>query len=119
MVISQQPFYVKAATVLLSLALIITFLIVAKPVLVPLIISIYIAILFIPLCNFLEKIRIPRLTSAALIVIISWFIMASILYLFTKQIVEFGADMDLMKTKLDDYILNIKEYVENITGTEL
>ncbi|MFN0275630.1 MAG: AI-2E family transporter [Chitinophagales bacterium] len=118
MIITQQPFYVKAAAILLSLAIIITLLIVGKPVLVPLIISIYIAILFIPICNFMERIKLPRLTSAALVVITAWVILGTIIYMFTRQIFDFTSDMDVMKQKLDEYIVSVKDYVESVTGTE-
>ena len=115
---TRYPFYVKAATILLSIALGIGFLIAAKPILVPLLIAVFIAILFMQPCSVLERYKIPRVWSAAIIVILSFCILAGLVTLFVNQVRTFSQDLDMMEERLNDLIAQAKDFIESITGSE-
>lgn len=114
----SYPFYIKIPLILLGLAIFIWFLIVAKSILVPVLIAIFIAILLMPLCARLENVKIGRVPSAAIVVLLSIALLAGIITVFISQIASFASDLDLMEQRLDELITEGKSYVEGITGNE-
>jgi predicted PurR-regulated permease PerM len=64
-----QPAYIKAVFILLLVIIIVTILIVGKSLLVPMFLGAYISILMVPLCNRMERIKIPGLLAAIISVL--------------------------------------------------
>ncbi len=114
----KYSFNINAPLILLGIALAITFLIVMKSLLVPLLIAIFIAILLMPLCSRLERIKLGRGLSAAIAVIGSMAILAVLITLFIREISSFSEGISVMEDKLNELLLQGKDYVEGITGTE-
>lgn len=116
---NSKMYFQQATYALLFTALILAFLILAKSVLVPLMISILLALLFIPVCSWMEnKLRFPRATSAALVVVGSLILIVSILMGFVKQIVSFKQDMEDFDSKFSKMLLQFKTFIQGLTGTE-
>ncbi len=78
----DYPAYIKAPAILL----IITFLILAKSVLVPIIIAVFFALLLIPACELLEQYKFPRPIAAGIMVVFSLALVAGVVALFIHKL---------------------------------
>src|SRR5690606_21848393 len=88
------PNYIKAGYVLLLVGLIIFALIMGRSILLPLVLSAYIAMLLTPLCNWLENFRVPRVLSSLIALIISLTFIGLIIFFIITQLTKFGNDLD-------------------------
>lgn len=86
---------------------------------VPLVFSMFIALLFLPLMRWLTKRKIPKVLSISFVVLLiigGLIIGAELIQLSSKQIMS--ADTDFF-IKAEDKITNLMLYLENMFGVEL
>ena len=86
---------------------------------VPLVFSMFIALLFLPLMRWLTKRKIPKVISILFVVLLiigGLIIGAELIQLSSKQIMS--ADTDFF-IKAEDKITNLMIYLENVFGVEL
>lgn len=92
----------------------------AKSILVPMLLSVYIAMLMTNFCNKLERKNIPRSLSAfiALLLIIS--IITGLLYFIFIQVKSFTNDLENnIQVKLNDFAIKINSSVNDIIGYDI
>lgn len=113
------PFYVKMACVLLSLVILAYIAIVAQNIIIPMFLGLLIAVLLIPVSNFLEtRIRIPRVVSALLVVFLFVVIIASVFAVIGSQIAGLKEDWPAFQKQLMDSVGIVQNWIYNRFGIE-
>lgn len=108
----KHPYYVKFVFVLLALVLIVFIMKQMKPVLVPLLVSGFFAILISPMAAWLEKLRVPK-GLAVMMSLVSLILMVSLLvYFFYNQIIGFSSDLGLLEERAGMYVRQINAFTE-------
>lgn len=120
MIVTQVPPYIKAVYISLLIIIIIFVMILAKPILVPLMLSGYIAMLMTPFCNKLESKKIPRSLSAFAAVLLIIVAIAGMLYFAFTQVKNFTADMQTdMLDKINDFAIKINTSIHDAVGYDI
>jgi len=114
------PNYIKTVFIALLIIIIVFFMIIAKAILVPLLISGYIAMLLTSACNRLERHKIPRSISAAICLIIFMSVIGGIFFLIYLQLRGFMHDIggDLTQ-KLNSFVIEINRWCHDTFGFDL
>ena len=116
----ELPPYARAVYILLLIIIIVFIMIVAKPILVPLILGGYIAMLLTSLCNRLESYKIPRSLSAFISTFFFVVLIAGVFYLIFAQITNFGKDLeDNLTENLNAFAISINASVHSIIGIDM
>lgn len=108
------PFYLKLSSVLLSIFLLCYLSILGQTILVPLIFGTLVAILLLPIANFLErKIKLPRSLSAIVALIIFALLLFSVFSLLGTQIMKVADDWPAFKMQLLDSFKHLQFWVSD------
>lgn len=120
MTTAKLPNYVKAVYISLLIIIIVFFMIVAKQILVPLLISGYIAMLLTSWCNRLERRKIPRSVSAAICLLLFIVIISGLLLFIYLQVRGFTDDLggDL-KNKVNAFVIEANNWTNEHLGFDL
>lgn len=117
----SNPFYIKLSLILLMLSLIALIIFIGQDIIIPLAFAILIAVLLLPLNNFLERKGVSRVL--AIIISISLFIIISgaVIYFLSSQIVKFMNDIPAIKKHLADHAKTLQTWITqkfNLTKVE-
>ena len=115
---SGQAWYVKYTVILTGLILTIFAMIMAKSLLVPLLFAFLLSILLSPICNKLEKLRIPRIFSVIVTILSSFLILGGLIFLFYNQLTSFAEDIDLIENRLQELLVSFNVFLENWLGID-
>ncbi|PKD44999.1 AI-2E family transporter [Rhodohalobacter barkolensis] len=107
----ENRWYVKYTTVLLGLILTVYVMIVAKSILLPLLFAILLSILFAPLASWFEKYNVPRILAALLAMIIGLSVLVGLGYFFYTQITAFVDDVDLIKSRTEELLAGMEDFL--------
>jgi len=114
------PGYIKTVYIALLIIIIVFFMIVAKALLVPLLISGYIAMLLTSTCNALERRKIPRSVSAFVCLLLFISLIAGILVLIYFQVKGFMTDLgDNLSVKLNSFVITANQWTYDTFGFDL
>jgi len=114
--IKDQPFYIQSTAVLIGLSLLVYILVILADILVPLAFAAFIAILLNPLCNRLQKRKVPRALSIAIAMLVMILGVAIVFYFLSTQIVQFGDSLPMLKQKLGDITVSLKDWIQATFG---
>jgi predicted PurR-regulated permease PerM len=114
--IKDQPFYIQSTAVLFGLILLVYVLIQLADILVPLAFAAFLAILLNPLCNILQKHRVPRVLSIAIAMLVMIITVATIFYFLSTQIIQFGDSLPMLKQKFAEITVDLKNWIESTFG---
>jgi len=106
-----EPFYKKLSLNLISLALLGAALYIGQGILVPLFFAILLATLLLPVTNFLQRIRFPKVPAIILAIFISLALIAGVVYLLSTQVANFLEDSDAIKTRLNSLIHSLQGWI--------
>jgi predicted PurR-regulated permease PerM len=95
---------------LLSAALILALLYWAKPVLVPVALSILFTFLLSPIVDGLQKLRVPRVAAVILVVLLACGVIAGIGWLTVRQIVSFANELPQYRDNIAQKIADLKRF---------
>ena len=110
----ELPFYIKFTFKLLMILLLAVFLTYGQNVFVPLVFSILLSILLLPVTNFLEKkLRFPKSLAILSTVIFSLITIVAIIYFFSHQIAGFLKDMPSIRAHLQAHYETLQSWIEN------
>ena len=112
------PFYIKAAAILLALALTVLILYVLAPVFVPLAFAVLFAILLNPLYVWLE-IRMPKIAAILLSLLIAIAVVAALFYFLSTQIASFIDSLPLLKQKITTLLQQVQRWVNSRIGVNI
>ena len=95
-------------------------MVMAKAILVPLLVSGYIAMLMTSFCNRLERWKIPRSLSAFIALLLIILAISGILYFIVTQLQNFTDDVEMnMEEKVNGFAININNWVKNLVGYDM
>jgi predicted PurR-regulated permease PerM len=116
----KVPGYIKTVFIALLIIIIIFFMIIAKGILVPLLISGYIGMLLTAPCNALERRKIPRSLSAAICLLTFLGIIGAILVFIYLQVKGFRADLgDGLSHKVNSFVITINSWAMDNLGFDM
>lgn len=107
------PFYSQLNKKLFTLFLIGTLIYVGHEVLVPIYFSILLAMLLLPLTNFLERLKISRSLADLVSVVFAIAIIAVIIYFFSSQISSFATDLPSIKKHLSEHYITLQNWIND------
>ena len=109
----KSLYYVKLCYKLLLLFLICFFITETRGILVPLAFGMLLALLLLPLVNFLESKKVPEVLAIAIALIAFALFMGSIIYFLSRQIASFVDDIPAIKSKLDEHFVTFQVWLKN------
>lgn len=113
---TQQPFYFRFTMVLLMLALIALFIYFGNDLVVPFALSMLIAILLLPLCDFLQRKGLPRVVSILLALLAAAVFAGGILYFLSAQIASFLNDFEQIKKGTNTHLNTLQNWIRQRFG---
>lgn len=117
----KHPFYHRLSLNLISIALIITAVYLGKDVILPVMFSILLATLLLPIYKFLLRKKFPRPLAILLPLTISLVLVFFVVFLLSKQVVKFVDDLPALSTRVDELKLSAERWIDdqtNVTVTE-
>jgi len=96
---------------LFGLFLIVYFMIIAKSLLVPILISAFLAVLITPVANWLEKYKIPRLLAVAISMVLLFLLLFGILYFFYNQFLLLANDLGEIEKRVSELIVSYNQLI--------
>lgn len=95
-------------------------MIMAKAILIPLLVSGYIAMLMTSFCNRLERWKIPRSLSAFIALLLIIIATSGIMYFIFSQLQSFTDDVEMnMEEKVNGFAIKINTWVNNVISYDL
>jgi len=85
---------------------------VAQDILIPFAFSVLLAVLLLPLVNFLEQKNIPRVLSIAISLLLSIVFIGFIIYFLSTQIANFVDDVPSIKKHLTEHWLTLQKWIK-------
>jgi predicted PurR-regulated permease PerM len=116
----RVPNYIKTVYIALLIIIIVFFMIIAKQLLVPLLISGYIAMLLTASCNALERRKIPRSISAAICLLLFLAVLGGIVFFIYMQVRGFMNDLgDGLTEKINHFVITANQWSMQTFGFDL
>lgn len=114
------PPYLKALLLSLLVIVIVFVMIVGKPILVPLLVSGFMAMLLVPFCERLERWKMPRSVSAFVAVLIMLVGVGAIIFFSVMQIQRFAEDLESnFVENVDKFAQRVDSYSQKYLGKDL
>ncbi len=115
----KLPGHLKALTILLLLIVIVFILIVGRSLLIPIMLGGYIAMLLIPVCNWMESKRVPRPLAALISLLTSLAVILGLIALVVLQVRSFSRDFEDVTGRLNSYLADLDQMATEIFGANL
>ena len=113
------PFYLKLASVLISIMILGYLAIQGQDLIIPMIMGLLFAILLVPVCNFLErKLRFNRSISAIVVSVLGLALIGLILYLIGVQTTSFSEDWPAFQKQITVAFDSIQDWVAHKFGVQ-
>lgn len=109
--VSPVPFYKKLGFTLLSLTLICLAIYMGKNIIAPFAFAILLAILLLPITNFLEKIHVPKVMASLIAIFTAIIFISTIVYFLSSQVSVFVQDIPSIKSHLSDHFTTVQKWV--------
>ncbi|PYF69443.1 AI-2E family transporter [Pedobacter nutrimenti] len=108
------PFHTKLAMVLISIISLIYIAILGETILAPFLFSFLLALLLLPLANFLEqKLRFKRSLSSIVSVVVMIIAIGSIMYFFAHQLSDLWQDWPLLKKQVTNTFHEAQQWISH------
>lgn len=112
----KRPFYFKASLVLLMLVLTGLIMYLGSDIIVPFAFSILLAILLIPMNQYLERKGLSRVNAISLSLLVSFFFLGLLIYFLSTQVMAFIDDIPEMRRKINELILMLQKWLQGKFG---
>ncbi len=112
MQVKQYPFYIKSTVVLFGIILLTYSLINLRDILVPISFAVIISILLNPLVNRFKRSGISQVFSIVIVMLIALLVFGGILYFLSSQIVGFGDNLPLIKSKFASILHELQRWLQ-------
>ena len=107
----QNPWYVTYTYVLVASILTVYVMIVAKPILMPVMFALFFAILMSPVTAWLERFKFPRFLAALVAIIIAVGFLAVMGFFLVQQVRSFVADADMFTQRLEELLASADQFL--------
>lgn len=108
---NPQPFYFRLTMVLLMLVLFSAIIYLGQDLVVPLSLATLIAILLIPVCQWLQKKGVPKVPAILIALLITVIFIGGIIWFLSSQVASFLQDSDQIKKGIDAHLINLQNWV--------
>lgn len=108
---ARTPFHQQLSFTLISLSIICYTIFIASDIIVPLAFAILLAILLLPITNFLERKKVPRALANIIGILIALLFIGSIIYFLSSQISGFMQDLPSIKQHLANHWITVQKWV--------
>ncbi len=108
---NRSPLYVQLGFKFLVLFFICYFIWVAQEILVPFAFAVLLAVLLLPMVNFLERKNFSRVLSIAIALLFSFLFIGAIVYFLSTQIINFIDDIPSIKKHLNDHWITLQKWI--------
>jgi predicted PurR-regulated permease PerM len=115
----KLPGYLKAVIVLSLIGIILAILILGRPLLIPIFLAGFFAILLTPLSDFLERKKTSRILSALFSLFSGLLFVIGLILLIINQVVSFSRDLQDVGERLNTYIYDLNSYVKQYLSIDL
>lgn len=118
---NQSPLYVKLGFQFLVIFFICFFINIAQNILIPFAFAILLTVLLLPIVSFLESLKINKVISIGIAILIAIGFIAGIIYFLSSQIAGFIQDVPSIKQHLNDHLVQMQRWIKakfNISFTE-
>ncbi|MCT3758980.1 AI-2E family transporter [Elizabethkingia anophelis] len=113
------PFYLKLASVLISIMILGYLAIQGQDLIIPMVMGLLFAILLVPVCNFLEKkLRFNRSISAIVVSVLGLALIGFILYLIGVQTTSFSEDWPAFQKQITAAFDSIQDWIADKFGVQ-
>ena len=109
----QSPFYVRLGFKFLVIFFICFFINIAQNILIPFAFACLLAVLLLPVVNFLEKNKISKVLSIAISLIIAIGFIAGIIYFLSNQIAGFMQDIPSIKQHINEHFIALQHWIKD------
>ncbi len=109
---NQLPFYVKLGFKFLVIFFICFFINVSQNILIPFAFACLLAVLLMPVVNFLEIKKFAKIPSIAISMILAIGFIAGIIYFLSSQISNFMQDIPSIKVHLNEHFISLQNWVK-------
>ncbi len=106
-----SPFYLKFTMNLLAIVLLGGIIYIGSDILMPLFFAIVLAILLLPVNNWLVRRRFPKVLAMLLSILLALIFIGGIIYFLSSQVSSFANDLPAIKQHLNDHIHTVKKWV--------
>ncbi len=96
---------------MVSLSIIAYTIFIAQDIIIPLAFSILLAILLLPVVNFLERKKVPRVIANIIAILLAFVFIGGIVYFLSSQIAGFLKDLPSIRKHLADHYLTVQQWV--------
>ncbi len=110
---NDHPFYQKLAYVLLSIGLIAAALYFGKELILPILFSVLLATLLLPVTRYLRRKKFPDVLSILLPVFLSIVIGAGVIFFLSSQVIGFSDDLPALKERLAEVGDSLQTWVNS------
>lgn len=118
---NQSPLYVKLGFQFLVIFFICFFINIAQSILIPFAFAVLLTVLLLPIVSFLESLKINKVISIGIAILIAIGFIAGIIYFLSSQIAGFIQDVPSIKQHLNDHLVQMQRWIKakfNISFTE-
>lgn len=107
----KHPFYQRLCLNLITVTLLGALLYIGQKILLPLFFSMLLAALLLPVVNFLKRKKLGHALSITVSLVVSLILIFGIFYFLTTQVLNFLDDFDMIKKKITELVLEMKQWV--------
>lgn len=115
---SESSWYVKYVYGLAAAVLTVYVMVIAKSVIVPILFSIFFAILLHPVSQWLERFKIPRVLSSFGAILFGIIFFSTILFFFYSQMTDFAQDADMFVERLNEMMGTVNQFLGDYFAIE-
>ena len=119
MELPTRPFYYRFSMILLMLILIAVTLYFGSDIIIPFAFAALLAILLVPLNNFLERKKVSRPTAIMISLAISFLFIFGIIYFLSLQILAFLDDIPIIKERMNELIYTVQRWLHQRFGLSM
>jgi predicted PurR-regulated permease PerM len=109
----EPPFYQKLAYILFSIGLLSVALYFGRELILPILFSVLLATLLLPVTRFLRKKKLPRVLSILLPLILTIILGGGVIYFLSAQVIHFSDDLPALKERLGEVADSIQGWVNS------
>lgn len=113
---SGFPTSFRIIAVMLTIIASVFFLIVAKDILVPIVLGIFLALLLYPPAQQLEDKGVPRIVANLILILSVFAILSGVIFIIVKLFFDFSKDLPFIKEQLIDKLRTIQGWLEESIG---
>lgn len=106
----------SALIIMLSAITLVFILVVAKDILVPLVLGVFLALFMLPAANKLERWGWPRILTNLVLIILFFALLSGVIFIVIKLFFNFSEDLPFIKAQVKDKLESIQLWVEKLIG---